>query len=115
VTDPPNPARLDRFPGGRNRGEGSSDVGWTEHVHRCAKEVGTRFGHSQREIAAGGESEDPDALRIRDPMMNRPLDRIDRIVACLQSVLVIACVEECLAVPRRAAILDLQYGVAAVD
>ena len=55
-----------------------------------------------------------DLLRVGDALLDGPVDGVDQVVVHLQAPLLVAGVEELLAVAGRAAEVDLQHRVAAV-
>ena len=64
----------------------------------------------QRRVAAVGAAEDGDLLRVGDALLDGPVHGVDQVVVHLQAPLLVAGVQELLAVAGRAAEVDLQQA-----
>src|SRR5690606_6306083 len=76
----------------------------------------TRFanrGH-QRRIAPEAAAVDADAITVGIPLPDRPVGGIQDVVLDALAPLHVACILECPAIAAGAAIVDLQYRIAAI-
>ena len=104
----------DRLPVGRDRFEQRDQVRRADDGDARGVEVGREGDAGQGRVAAVGAAHDADALRVGDAFRDQMLHAPGEVVLHLLAPLVVAGVEELLAVAGRAAEVRLQDGVAAV-
>ena len=103
-----------RLPVGRDRVEQRDQVRGADDVHRRRVEVRREGDARERRVAAVRAAHDPDALRVGDALGHEVLHAPGDVVLHLVAPLLVAGVEELLAVAGGAAEVGLQDRVAAV-
>src|SRR6516165_4824055 len=89
-------------------------VGNADPVDRGDEDVGSERGARERRIAAIARAHDRDAFGIGNAALDRPTHAVDQVVVHLAGELARAGEQELASVSGRAAVIDLQHGVAAV-
>src|SRR5260370_867259 len=91
-----------------------NEIAGADNVYRAAEEVGSEGCANQCSIATIGTAENGYFLRIGDALLHGPVDGIYQVIVHLTAPFFIARVHELFAIDRRAALIDLQTGVAAI-